>query len=139
MRHVTRWVAAVWLVSLVAPAGAQREDRAPFRLVDAYEEARFGGETLTVTSRGVAKKIRVSFMRVRVAPPNKSAVVRLLGAGVALAQHGAGDAKVTAAGGDAFEPLPGEWLRLQLPNELRIVIGADTALLDMILVQEAGY
>jgi len=138
MKQASRWVAVVWLSTMLVPAGAQREDRSPFRPLDGYEEARFGGQTLTITSRGVARKVSVSFTRVRVAPPSKSAVVRLPGAGVALAQHGAGDAKVATTAVDAFEPLPGEWLRLQLPNELRITIGSDTALLDLILVQDAG-
>ena len=138
MKQAHRWISVVCLAGALAPAEAQREERSPFRPLDGYDEARFGGETLTVTTRGVARRVRVSFTRVRVAPPSKSAVVRLPGAGVALAQHGAGDAKITTAVGDAFEPLPGEWLRLQLPNELRITIGADTALLDLILVQDAG-
>ena len=138
MKHTRRWIAVMCLLSVLAPAGAQREERSPFRPFDGYDEARFGGETLTVTVRGVARKVRVSFTRVRVAPPSRSAVVRLPGAGLALAQHGAGDAKIAMGGSDALEPLPSEWLRLQLPSELRITIGADTALLDLILVQDPG-
>src|SRR5262249_35341981 len=139
MKHACRWVATALLASLLLPAGAQREDRSPFTSLDGYDEARFGGETLTVTSRGVARKGRVSFIRLRVAPPAKPAVVRLPGSGLALVQHGAGEAKVTTTVGQSFEPLPSEWLRLPLPNELRIAIGNDTVVLDLILVQDSGF
>jgi len=138
MKHVVAWIACALLAGTLMPASAQRQDRTPFRALDGYDEARFGSETLTVTSRGVARKVRVSFERLRFAVPVKPVAVKLPGAGLALLQHGAGDAKITASAGQTFEPLPSEWLRLRLPQELRIVIADDTVVLDVILVLDDG-
>jgi len=138
MKHVSRWVAAALLATVLGPANAQHEAPSPFRTGDGYDEARFGGETLTVTTRGVAKKVHVSFMRLRVAPPGKPVVVRLAGTGLALVQSGAGKSRLTASS-QSFEPLVGEWLRLSLPTELGITIDNDTVQLDLILVRESGF
>lgn len=133
--YALRFFIAVLLAALTGLADAQREDRAPFLPRDGYEEARFGGEDVTIKTRDGSKMLHVSVAKIRIAQTAKPAVIHLPGAGLALFQHAAGRAKVVAAR-EQFEPLEGEWLRLPLPAELSIGTDEDTLVLDLILVEE---
>jgi hypothetical protein len=129
-----RFVVAALLAMLAGSAGGQRDDRT-FQARDGYEEARFGSQEVTIKTRDGTRTLRVSLAKLRVAQTAKVATIKLPGAGLALLQHAAGSVKLVA-GGERFEPLEGEWLRLPLPAEVGIGTDNDTILLDLILIQE---
>ena len=126
---------ALALALLAAPAAGQRAEQTSFEQRDGYEEARFGSEEVTITTRAGEKKLRISLSTLRVAQAGKMAQVKLPASGLALLQHAAGEARVTA-GRESFEPLEGEWLRLVLPTTLSLGIEDDSILLDLILIEE---
>ncbi len=129
-----RLVVATLLAMLVGSAGGQ-QDRASFQPRDGYEEALFGGGDVTIKTRDGTKTLHISLAKLRVAQTGKMAAIRLPGAGLALVQHTAGNAKIVA-GREKFEPLEGEWLRLPLPAELSLGTDDDTILFDLILIEE---
>ncbi len=130
-----RFALAALLAMIAGSAPGQREDRAPFQPRDGYEEARFGSQEVTIKTRDGAKTLHVSLAQLRVAQTARPATIRLPGPGLALVQHRAGAAKVLA-GGEQFEPLEGEWLRLPLPAEVSIGTDNDTVQLDLIMIEE---
>ena len=130
-----RFAVAGMLAIIAGVAVAQHENRAPFEFRDGYEEARFGSGDVTIKTRDGAKALHVSISKLRVARTDKAATIRLPGSGLALLQHLAATAKVVI-GRESFEPLEGEWMRLQMPTEFSLSTGKDTIQLDLILIEE---
>jgi len=131
---------AALLVLLCASAGGQQEPRAElqsFQSNDGYDEARFGGQDVTIKTRQGEKTLHVSFSKLRVAQTEKMAEIRLPGTGLALLQHAAGTAKFVA-GREKFAPLEGEWLRLPLPAQFSLGTDNDSITLDLIVIEERG-
>jgi hypothetical protein len=136
MKHFRPTImAAAMLLAAAASAQSQTDDHASFKARDGYEQARFGGEDVTIRTRDGTKTLHVSFDKLRVAQTGKSAAIKLPGQGLALVQHTAGTAKF-AARAEKFEPLEGEWLRLPLPAEFTLGTDDDSILLDLILIEE---
>lgn len=100
-----------------------------------YEQAEFTVQTLKFKARGGEKTVRVTVSKVRVLEATNNVPVELPRRGLALVQHAAG--KVTVATErETFEPLEGEWLRIALPATLRVRTEKDTALIDLVVIEE---
>lgn len=116
-------------------ADNQQGNAGVFRSHDGYEEASFGMREVVIKTRTGRKSLRVALSTLRLTASGKNTAIKLPSAGIALLQHFAGDATIQA-GKEKFEPMEGEWLRLALPSDLRIGVGKDTMLLDLILIEE---
>jgi hypothetical protein len=137
------WMSALVLIA-VSAAWAQEKhnnqkpddqvDRGVFVAREGFEEARFGASDVVIKTRSGEKKLRISFSTLRLTG-KKMTPIKLPSAGLALLQHSAGDATV-ATGKERFAPLEGEWLRLALPSDLSIAAGDNTALLNLIVIEE---
>jgi hypothetical protein len=133
-----RSVCLTLLVMLAVPAAGQRDESQSFRARDGYEEASFGSQEVAIKTARGEKKVRVSLSKLRVAQQGKQVAVKWPGAGLLLLQHGAGEITVTS-GKEKFEALEGEWMRFVLPADVSLSTGDDSALLDLILIEEVGH
>jgi hypothetical protein len=126
-------VAGALLISLSAVAQEPRSG--VFLKRQGYEQAEFNVQTLKFKARGGEKTVRVTVSKVRVSEAANNVAIELPKRGLALLQHAAG--KVTVATDqETFEPLEGEWLRIPLPATLRITTEKDTALIDLVVIEE---
>ena len=132
---ISRLSVLTLLMFLAVTSGGQNEERTSFQQRGDYEEARFGGGDVTITTRAGTKNLHVSLSTVRVAQTEKSATLRWTGHGLALLQHATGAKNVTV-GKESFEPLESEWLRVPLPAEFSTRTDNNTILLDVILIEE---
>ena len=102
-----------------------------------YEQAELNVQTLKFKASGGEKTVRVTVSKVRVSEAANNVPIELPKRGLALVQHAAG--KVTVATDqETFEPLEGEWLRIPLPATLRLTTEKDTALIDLVVIEEIG-
>jgi hypothetical protein len=125
--------AGALLISLSAVAQDARSG--VFLQRQGYEQAEFNVQTLKFKARGGEKTVRVTVSKVRVSEAAKDVPIELPKRGLALVQHAAG--KVTVATDqETFEPLEGEWLRIPLPATLRVTTEKDTALIDLVVIEE---
>jgi hypothetical protein len=116
-------------------AVAQEARSGVFLKRQGYEQAEFNVQTLKFKARGGEKTVRVTVSKVRVSEAAKNVPIELPKRGLALIQHAAG--KVTVATDqETFEPLEGEWLRIPLPATLRVTTEKDTALIDLVVIEE---
>jgi hypothetical protein len=100
-----------------------------------YEQAELTVQTLKFKARGGEKTVRVTVSKVRVLEAAKDVPVELPKRGLALIQHAAGKVTVGTEQ-ETFEPLEGEWLRIPLPATLRVTTEKDTALIDLVVIEE---
>ena len=133
LRLATALACSVWVGALNAQATA--DTRGSFAPRDGYDEANFGGQTVTLETRAGKKTLHVSLAKLRVTQTGTMAAIKLPATGLALIQHTAGIGEI-AVGNEKFVPLEGEWLRLPLPAELSVGTDDDSLLLDLILVEE---
>jgi hypothetical protein len=125
--------ACALLISLSAVAQEARSGAYLKR--QGYEQAELNVQTLKFKARGGEKTVRVTISKVRVSEAAKDVPIELPKRGLALVQHSAG--KVTVATDqETFEPLEGEWLRIPLPATLRVTTEKDTALIDLVVIEE---
>jgi hypothetical protein len=126
-------VAGALLISFSAVAQDARTGM--FLKRQGYEQAELTVQTLKFKARGGEKTVRVTVSKVRVLEAAKDVPVELPKRGLALVQHAAGKVAVTTAQ-ETFEPLEGEWLRVPLPATLRVTTEKDTALIDLVVIEE---
>ena len=125
--------AGALLISLSAVAQEARSG--VFLKRQGYEQAELNVQTLKFNARGGEKTVRVTVSKVRVSEAANNVPIALPKRGLALVQHAAG--KVTVATDqETFEPLEGEWLRIPLPATLRVTTEKDTALIDLVVIEE---
>jgi hypothetical protein len=125
--------AGALLISLSAVAQEARSG--VFLKRQGYEQAELNVQTLEFKARGGEKTVRVTVSKVRVSEAAKNVPIELPKRGLALVQHAAGKMTV-ATDQETFEPLEGEWLRIPLPATLRITTEKDTALIDLVVIEE---
>ena len=132
-KRVLPALAAFWIAAAAAPVEAQ--EARGFVPREGYDEKTLGTVEVEITTREGPKTVRVSLVKLRIEGGQRNVAVALPAKGMALVQHRAGEAEV-GLGGRPFAPLEGEWLRVPLPNELSVSTEDDSALMDLILVEE---
>lgn len=135
MRAQLSLLGVVGALLITFSAVAQDARTGMFLKRQGYEQAELTVQTLKFRARGGEKTVRVTVSKVRVLEAAKDVPVELPKRGLALIQHAAGKVAVRTDQ-ETFEPLEGEWLRVPLPATLRVTTEKDTALIDLVVIEE---
>ena len=135
MRATLILLGAAGALLISHPAVAQETRSGVYQKRQGYDQAELNVQTLKFKGRDGEKTVRVTLSQVRVSEAANNVPVELPNRGLALVQHAAGKVAV-ATGQETFQPLEGEWLRIPLPATLRLSTEKDTALIDLVVIEE---
>lgn len=120
---VTAWLALA--------VGAVAQVQAP--PVELRESPFFEGEIVVETQDG-PRTLNVEIKQFQL-DGNARIELELPASGMVMFQHRAGEVKLSS-GPTEFVPLEGEWMTIDLPEQVTLSTEQDTALVDVILVRE---
>jgi hypothetical protein len=101
--------------------------------VELRESPFFEGE-IVIETRDGPRALKVELKQYQL-DGHARIVLDLPSSGMVVFQHRAGEVELSA-GNTEFEPLEGEWMTIDLPEQLMLSTEDDAALIDVILVSE---
>ena len=123
-------LASAAILGLTIGAIAQVKDPGP---VELRESLFFEGE-IVVETRDGPRTIRVELKQFQL-DGHARIELELPSSGMIMFQHRAGEVELSS-GPTEFEPLEGEWMTIDLPEQVTLSTEDDAALIDVILVTD---
>jgi hypothetical protein len=118
------------ILGLAIGAIAQDDDPGP---VELRESPFFDGEIIIDTRDG-PRTLKVELKQFQL-DGHARVALELPSSGMIIFQHRAGEVELSS-GPTEFEPLEGEWMTIDLPEEVTLSTEDDAALVDVILVTD---